>query len=317
MVSRTKISIIGAGFVGASIAYALALQNAANEIVLIDINSEKASGEADDIKHGLCFLGEMNIHAGDYSNIKDSDIIILTAGVNRKPGETRLDLAQKNVKIAKSITQEIMKYYNKGVILVVSNPVDILTYLISKWTGLPNGMVIGTGTTLDSARLRSVLADLMGIDIVNVHGYIIGEHGDTQVPIWSNTHIAGTQIDQYCLKRNIPWNDEIKSILHSDIKSSGASVIKRKGATYFGISTCVTSIVNSIMRDKNTLRTLSYVVNNQFGINDVAISLPVFVGKDGISDTFELDITQYELDQLLASAKACRDVIDACKDCNL
>jgi len=309
MASKTKIAIIGAGFVGASIAYTLAVQHAANEMVLIDVVPDKASGEVDDIKHGLCFLGEMDIYAGEYKDIKDCDIIIMSAGANRKPGETRHDLAQKNVAIAKGITNEIMKYYNKGVIIVVANPVDILTYMIAKWTGLPKGMVIGTGTALDSARFRSVLADLIGIDVVNVHGYIIGEHGDSQVAVWSNTHIAGTPIEKYCQRRGIPLTEEIKAQIHSQIKTSGASIIKRKGATYYGIAACVSSLVKSVMQDKNTLRTVSSVMHGEFGLTDVAISLPNIVGASGAHNIFELDLTPLEREQLLASAAECKEVL--------
>ena len=205
-----KVTIIGTGSVGSTIAYTLTVANIATEIIMIDINGDKAIGEAADIAHGLPFLGSMNVYAGDYSCVKDCDVIVVTAGANRKVGETRLDLARKNTAIAKDITTNIMKYYNGGVILVVAKPVDILTYMISKWTGLPNGMVLGSGTTLDTIRFRSALASITDIDCINIHGYIIGEHGDSQVPVWSNTHIAGIQVDDFCKMMGVPLDDKIK-----------------------------------------------------------------------------------------------------------
>jgi L-lactate dehydrogenase len=310
MFEKSKIGVIGTGFVGASIAYTLAVRQAASEMVLIDVAKDKASGEADDIKHGLCFLGEMNIYSGDYSDLKDCDIIIMTAGANRKPGETRLDLANKNVAIAKDISDNIMKYYNKGVLLVVANPVDILTYKFTQWTGLPKGTVFGTGTSLDSARFRSVLSDLTDVDVNNIHGYILGEHGDTQVPIWSNTNISGIPVDAYCRKCGIQLDDARKEEITEQIKTSGASIIKRKGATYYGIAVCVSSLVNSIMHNKNTVRTVSTVLDGQLGIRDVAISLPTVIGADGAGPVIEPDLTPSELQKLIASAEACKDVLN-------
>ena len=195
---KSKVSIIGAGFVGASAAYNIAINQTVSEIVLIDVNHDKAMGEALDINHGLCHLEQMNIHAGDYSDCADSDIVVITAGLNRKPGETRLDLANKNIPIAKDITKNIMKNYRNAVIMVVANPADILTYLIQKWSGLPVGKVMGTGTALDSARFRFYLAQKLHVDVHNVHGYVIGEHGDAQIPLWSATQIAGQSVDEYC-----------------------------------------------------------------------------------------------------------------------
>ena len=195
--NRSKVAIIGAGFVGASTAFALAMKQLVNEMVIVDVARDKAAGEALDINHGLPFIGQMDIYDGDYSDCADCDAIIVTAGVNRKPGESRIDLAKKNLIIAKEVTNNVMKHYIRGVILVVSNPVDILTYKIQKWSGLPEGRVLGTGTVLDSSRFRYLLSEKLDVDVKNVHGYIIGEHGDTQLPLWSATHIAGKNIREY------------------------------------------------------------------------------------------------------------------------
>ncbi len=191
----SKVAIIGAGAVGSSIAFAMAIQQLCTELVLIDVNQDKAKGEALDISHGLPFLGQMDIYAGDYEDVKDCDLIVITAGIPRKPGETRLDLAKKNVGLAKKITSSIMEHYTTGNILVVSNPVDVLTYMVAKWSGLPRNRILGSGTVLDSARFRILISQKLDIDVRNVHGYIIGEHGDSQLPAWSATNIAGLSID--------------------------------------------------------------------------------------------------------------------------
>ncbi len=311
---KSKVAIIGAGFVGAASAYAIALKKICSELVLIDVNADKAIGEAADIAHGLPFLGSMNVYAGDYSCVKDCDVIVVTAGANRKVGETRLDLARKNTAIAKDITANIMKYYNGGVILVVANPVDILTYMISKWTGLPNGMVLGSGTTLDTIRFRSALASITDIDCINIHGYIIGEHGDSQVPVWSNTHIAGINIDDYCATNGIMLNDEVKHNVLEQIKTGGAEIIKRKGATYYGVAVCVATLVDSLMRDSDTIRTVSTVLDGEFGVSDVALSLPTIIGSSGAKRVLLPNITEEELALFKKSADACKAVLDECKD---
>lgn len=309
---KSKVAIIGAGFVGAASAYAIALKKVCSELVLIDVNADKAIGEAADIAHGLPFLGSMDVYAGDYSCVRDCDVIVITAGANRKVGETRLDLAKKNTAIAKEITESIMKYYNGGVILVVANPVDILTYMISKWTGLPKGMVLGSGTTLDTIRLRSALASLTDIDCTNIHGYIIGEHGDSQVPVWSNTHIAGIEISDYCRNNGITFNDDVKSNILNEIKKGGADIIKRKGATYYGVAVCVATLVDSLLRDSDTIRTVSTILDGEFGVSDVALSLPTIIGSSGAKKVLLPNITDEELCLFRKSAEACKAVLEEC-----
>lgn len=246
----SKVAIIGAGAVGATIAFALAFQQLCAELVLIDVNKDKAEGEVLDISHGLPFLGHMDIHAGDYSDCSDCDVIIVTAGIPRKPGETRLDLAKKNVTLAHSITNDIMKYYTKGIILVVSNPCDIITYMIQKWTGLPKNLVIGSGTNLDSARFRYLLSEKLEVDVRNVHGYILGEHGETQFPAWSQTHIAGISVDKYAQAIGVSFTAADKEEIASLTKSSGAQIIKLKGATYNGIAVSVSALVQSFLKER-------------------------------------------------------------------
>lgn len=307
--SKTKVAIIGAGFVGASTAFAMALGQGVSEVVLIDVNKEKAVGEALDINHGLCFVGQMAVYAGDYSDIADCDVIIITAGLNRKPGETRLDLAKKNVAIAKDITENIMKYYTHGVILVVANPVDILTYKIQQWSGLPNGRVFGTGTVLDSSRFRYFLAEKFNVDVKNIHGYIIGEHGDTQLPLWSATHIAGMKIEEYAKEYGDVFNEEVKAAIAEQTKVAGATIIKNKGATYYAIAITVNTIVETLLKNQNTIRTVSSVIDGIYGIKDVAISLPSIINSNGVQRIVEFPLTSEEEQLLLKSADAIKAVL--------
>ena len=306
---KSKIAIIGAGYVGAAIAYNVAINRTASEIVLIDVNGDKAKGEALDINHGLCHLGQMNIHAGDYSECANCDAIVITAGLNRKPGESRLDLATKNVPIAKSITENIMKYYNHGVIIVVANPADVLTYLIQKWSGLPASKVFGTGTALDSARFRFYLAQKLNVDIQNIHGYIIGEHGDSQVPVWSATQIAGQSVDVYCKSLGISLTDEEKLEIVTKTKNGGAEVIRLKGATYFAIAGIVENIIEAVIKDKNSIKTVASVLDGAYGISGVALSLPSVINQHGVDGIIQYSLTPQEEAALQESAKTLKAFI--------
>jgi L-lactate dehydrogenase len=312
--SKSKVAIIGTGFVGASTAFAMSLNQLANEVVLIDVNKSKAYGEAMDINHGLSFVGQMSVYAGDYSDCADCDVIIVTAGLNRKPGETRLDLAKKNVSIAKEITTNIMKYYNNGIILVVSNPVDILTYMIDKWSGLPDGRVIGSGTVLDSSRFRYLLSDKFNVDVRNVHGYIIGEHGDSQIPLWSATHIAGKPINEYLDIPDSGFTDEVKLSIAEDVKKAGASIIKNKGATYYAIAVSVNTIVETLLRNQSTIRTVNSVIHGAYGINDVALSLPSLINSAGVQNILDLKLTVQEEEALHNSAAQLKELLNEVKD---
>ncbi|NCC85312.1 MAG: L-lactate dehydrogenase [Clostridia bacterium] len=310
----SKIAIIGAGSVGASIAYAASIKQLASELVIIDVNAEKAVGEAMDINHGLPFLGQMEIKAGDYSDVADCDVIVITAGIPRKPGETRLDLAKKNVALGKTITESIMKYYNGGVILVVSNPVDVMTYMISKWSGLPKGMVIGSGTVLDSARFRYLLSEKLDVDVRNVHGYMIGEHGDSQFPAWSATNIAGLEIDEYCATAGITFTEDEKAEIIESTKKAGAEIIKRKGATFYGVAIAVNTICESILKGASTVRTVGTVLNGEYGESDVVVNVPSIISKNGVERVLEIDLTDNEKELMKASANAVRSIINEVKD---
>ena len=296
MNGHSKISIIGAGSVGATAAFSIAQKHIARELVIIDVNNDKAEGEAMDINHGLITIGRMNIHSGSYADIKDSDIIVVAAGLGRKPGETRLDLASKNIGIAKDIAANIMQHYNGGVILVVSNPVDIMTYVILKETGLPAGKVFGSGTVLDSARFRYMLAKQLNADIRNIHGFMGGEHGESQFAVWSSVHVSGMKLDSYCAKMGVAID---KDALVDDIIGLGAQVIKRKGVTNFAIAAIVAELCNTIMSDSGSIFNVTSLLDDYYGVNNVCVSVHL-----------PYDFSAEELTKLRKSADGLRDFMD-------
>lgn len=277
-----KVAIIGAGYVGSSIAYALALRDVAREIVMIDINQEKTDGEAKDIRHGLPGIGTADLYAGDYSDCADCDLIIITAGRGRKPGESRLDLTNENVKIMKSVIESIQKNYTRGVILVISNPVDILTYKAAEWMELSNGMVFGSGCILDSSRFVRTIADYVGLSTGVINGYVVGEHGDSQVPVWSHVTVGGIPISEYCADVGLVWDDQIRADIAQKTKVMGAEIIKAKGRTHYGIATCVCQLADAIINMRPTIASVSSVLMGEHGCRGVALSVPSVVGPSGV-----------------------------------
>lgn len=310
----SKVAIIGSGAVGSTIAYSMAIQQLCTELVLVDVNADKAKGEALDISHALPFLGQMDLYAGSYADLKDCDLIILTAGIPRKAGETRMDLAKKNVALGKEITKNVMEHYNSGNIVVVSNPCDILTYMVSKWSGLPKNRVLGSGTVLDSARFRTLLSQKLDIDVRNVHGYIIGEHGDTQLPAWSATNIAGLSIDDYARTTGISFTQADRAEIAERTRLGGAEVIKLKGATFYGIGVSVSTIAQSLLKGENTIRTVGSVLNGEYGITDVCTNVPTIIGANGIEKVLELELDPQELRFLQHSAEQVKAILNEVKD---
>lgn len=300
---KRKVAIIGAGFVGSSIAYALTITDLAREIVLIDIDENKASGEALDIQHGIPYMGRSAVYAGDYSDCADCDLIVITAGRNRRPGETRLDLINDNKDTMRKVVNSIQKYYTRGVILVISNPVDVLTHLCTDWMGLPNGMVFGSGCLLDTSRLVSKVAEYIQLSTEVVKGYIVGEHGDDQIPIWSRFTVGGISIDEYCKEMNIPWDDEVKSKIAEEVKTMGATIISNKGRTHFGIATCVCSLADAILNQRPTIASVCSKLNGEYGLKDVVLSLPSIIGVNGVEHILEERFSITESEQLLKAAE--------------
>lgn len=281
-VGNRKVAIIGAGYVGSSIAYALALRDVAREIVMIDINHEKTDGEAKDIRHGLSTMGTADLYAGDYSDCADCDLIVITAGRGRKNGESRLDLTNENVKIMKSVVRSIQQYYTRGVILVISNPVDVLTYKAAEWMNLPNGMVFGSGCILDSSRFVRSIADYIDINTGVINGYVIGEHGDGQIPIWSHVTVGGIPIDEYCADVGLTWDEQTRAEIARKTKVMGAEIISEKGRTHYGIATCVCQLADAIINMRPTIVSVCSVLLGEHGCRDVALSVPSVVGPAGV-----------------------------------
>ncbi len=311
MVNNRKCAVIGCGFVGATTAYTLTLSKLFSEIVLIDIDKKKAAGEAADLNHGLPFVAPMEIYAGDYSDISDASIIIITAGANQKPGQTRLDLVRSNVKIFQSIVRNISIYNRDGIILVVTNPVDILTYVTLRISGFPSNRVIGSGTVLDTARLKYLIGRHLGVDYRNVHTFIIGEHGDSELAVWSSANISGVDLDQYC--RSCGKSCDITSLypIYEDVRNSAYKIIEAKGATYYAIAESVRRIVSAIVRDEDSILPVSSLVEGHYGLNDICLGLPSIIGKDGVRQVLEIALDESESARLHESAEKLKAVIDS------
>ncbi len=284
---RRKVAIIGAGYVGSSIAYALTIRQLAREIILIDINEQKTEGEALDIQHGIPDMGISSVRAGSYADCSGCDLIIITAGRNRKPGETRLDLIEANSAILKDVTDQLNKYYTKGVIMIVSNPVDVLVYQCSRWMDLPNGMVFGTGCILDSSRMTRLIADYTRLNTEVVKANIVGEHGDAQIPIWSRVSIAGVPIEEYCENVHLVWNQQVRDYISNKVRTMGATIIKDKGRTHYGIATCVCYLAQAVLNQRLTIAPVSTVFQGEYGIRDVSLSVPSIIGVNGVQQRLE------------------------------
>ncbi|GAQ25682.1 L-lactate dehydrogenase [Tepidanaerobacter syntrophicus] len=306
--AKGKIVMVGAGFVGSTIAYTAVVSGIASEIVFVDVNRDKAEGEAMDMSHGLAYVKQVDIRAGEYSDCKDADIVVITAGINRKPGQSRLDLAKINVKIVQDVIVNVTKYTSDAIILVVSNPVDILTYFAQKISGLPRYQVIGTGTTLDTARFKYLIGKNCEVNVRNVHAYIIGEHGDSEVPLWSTANIAGKPLEEFWADSGKDGAVE-KSKLIEDVRDAGAEIIKKKGATYYGIGLTTTNILSAMLGNENSVLTVSSVLDGEYGIKDVALSLPSVVNVKGIDRIFNINISEDEQLMLNESATKLKETI--------
>lgn len=304
-----KVAIIGCGFVGSATAFTLMQSGLFTEMVLIDVDHDRAEGEALDIAHGMPFASPMNIYAGDYDDATDAAIIVIAAGANQQPGETRLDLVQKNVRIFKSIIPEIARRDYQGIVLVVSNPVDILTYVTLKLSGLPAHRVIGSGTVLDTARFKYILGEHLGVDPRNVHVRIIGEHGDSEIAVWSTANVSGIPVNDFCELRGHFQHEESMQRIADDVKNSAYEIISKKKATYYGIAMSVKRICEAIVRDEKPILPVSNYLDGSYGLSDVVLSMPAVVGKDGIEYQVPAPLDEDEQARLHASADALKDVI--------
>lgn len=310
MVNDRKAAIIGCGFVGSSSAFALMQSGLFSEMVLIDADINRAEGEALDISHGLPFAKPMKIYAGSYDDIADAAIIIVTAGAGQKPGETRLDLVKKNVAIFKSIIPEIAKRDFNGILLIVANPVDILTFVAAKLSKLPENRVFGSGTVLDSARLKYLLGEHLNIDNRSVHAFIIGEHGDSEIVAWSSANVSGIPINDFCEMRGYFAHKESMEKIAEEVKNSAYEIIEKKHATYYGIAMSIRRICEAIIRDEKSILPVSSIQSGEYGIEKVALSLPAIVGRRGVEKVVPIELSESEKEQLVKSANTLKEVIE-------
>ncbi len=301
-INDRKVAIIGCGFVGSASAFALLHSGLFSEMVLIDVDHKKAEGEAMDISHGEAYARPMHIYAGTYDDIADAAIIIITAGANQKPGETRLDLVQKNVGIFKTIIPEIAKRNYQGILLIVANPVDILTYTALKLSGLPENRVIGSGTVLDTARFREILGTHLGVDSRSVHAFIVGEHGDSEIAVWSTANVAGVPINKFCELRGHFNHVQAMKQIADDVKNAAYEIIERKKATYYGIAMAIKRICEAIVRDEKSVLPVSNMMHGAYGIEDITLSMPAVVGKNGVEVQMPISLSMEEATALKKSA---------------
>lgn len=308
----SKIILIGTGAVGSSFAYASTLLGVGRELGIIDINENKVEGEVMDLTDAISFTKPKNIYKADYSDCKDAEVVVITAGAAQKEGETRLDLVEKNLAIFKDMIGKVVASGFDGIFLVASNPVDILTYATWKYSGFPASKVIGTGTTLDSSRFKKEIAGLIGIDPRSVDAFILGEHGDTEFPVWSHTNIGGLPIYEWV--KNQSELDE-KALLDTFEKSKNAAyeIIKKKGATFYGIGMALTALVRAIIDDENSVYSTSSYLNGEYGLNDIYIGVPTIIGKDGAKWVIEVPLTDIEKENMDKSAKTLKDIIEESK----
>ena len=312
MVNDSKVAVVGCGFVGSSSAFALMQSGLFSEMVLIDVDQARAEGEALDIAHGTPFGTPMKIYAGTYDDVADAAIVVVTAGAAQKPGETRLDLVQKNVGIFKTIIPPIAASGFEGILLIVSNPVDVLTYASLKMCNLPEGRVIGSGTTLDTARLKQKLGEHLDVDPRDVQAYIVGEHGDSEVAVWSSASVAGIPLDQYCELHGHFDHRASEARIAADVKNSAYEIIEKKRATYYGIAMTVRRICTAIMMNEKAVLPVSSLMVGEYGLEDIAISMPTVVGRGGVVCRVPISLNVAEMTDLSRSAAALKAVIADC-----
>ncbi|MDO5742031.1 MAG: L-lactate dehydrogenase [Vagococcus sp.] len=305
--SKEKIILVGAGDVGSSYAFTLVTQNIGRELGIIDLNVGKSEGDALDLSDGLAFTSPKKIYAATYADCHDADLVVLTAGAAQKPGETRLDLVNKNLAITKGIVENIMASGFNGIFLVASNPVDILTYAVLKFSGLPKNQVIGSGTSLDSARFRKSLAQIADVDARDVHAYIIGEHGDSQFPVWSHANIGGLQVYEW-MKGQPDVTEESLIELVAGVRDAAYEIIQRKGSTHYGIAVALARITQAIFNDQNAILPLSVLLEGEYGVSDICIGTPAIINRQGLKSVVELPLNDLEKQKMSESVQTIREM---------
>jgi len=306
----TRVAIVGAGHVGATFAYALLLSGLATEIVLIDINRDRAEGEAMDLNHTVPFAHPTRVWAGDYADCAGAIVTVIAAGAAQKPGETRLDLVRKNAAIFRQIVPQVVRHNPDGILLIATNPVDVLTYVTWKLSGLPAQRVLGSGTILDTARFRYLLSQHFGVDPRSVHAYIIGEHGDSEVPVWSLANIAGMRLPAFCAAHGLTYDRAAMDEIFRQTRDAAYHIIERKGATYYAVAAGLMRIVEAILRDQSTVLSVSSLIEDYYGIRDVCFSLPTVVDRGGVEQVLRLDLAPEEIEGLRRSARVLKTTLD-------
>jgi L-lactate dehydrogenase len=304
-----KVAVIGAGNVGATFTYTLVLNGLVGEIVLIDVDRERAEGEAMDISHAVPLSNPVRVWAGDYSDSAGADVVVVTAGTAQRPGETRIDLVKRNAEIFSDVIPSITEHNDTGILLIATNPVDVLSCLAWRMSGFPSKRVIGSGTVLDTARFRYLLGEYLGLDPRNVHAYVVGEHGDSEVPVWSLANVAGMRLDEYCRREECDIGDAVRERISHQVRDAAYEVIERKGATYYAVAVALVRIVESILRDQHTVLSVSNLVPGLYGIGDIYFSLPAVIGRGGVERVVHLALDQAETEALRKSASVLRGVL--------
>lgn len=307
-----KIGIVGSGLVGSTAAYACVMRGVGREVVLVDINEERSLAEADDILHAVPFANPLEVRNGSYADLDGSRVVILTAGVNQKPGETRLQLLQRNADIFSAIVPKVVQMAPHAVLVVATNPVDVMTHLtarIAAGEGVPLSRILGSGTTLDTARFRSLLGRYVGVDARHVHAYVVGEHGDSEVLTWSLVTVGGMPLEEFCQRRKLPLDDSVKQKIDENVRRAAYTIIKGKGATYYGIGSALARIADVILRDQRSILTVCTPLSEVQGISNVTLSLPHLVGGGGILESFPLSLSQEESGKLRNSAQVLKNAI--------
>lgn len=313
MINHRKVAIVGCGFVGSSITFSLIQRGLFTEMVLIDANREKAEGEAMDLSHGLPYIAAMDVYAGTYNDIADCALVIITAGANQKPGETRLQLIDKNVAILNSIIPQITSRPFEGILLIVSNPVDVLSYAALRISGYPAHRVFGSGTVLDTARLKYLLGEHLGVDSRNVHAVIIGEHGDSELAVWSGANVSGIPLSHFCELQGHFDHERSMARLYEGVRDSAYEIIQRKGATYYGIAMAVARIAECVVKDERAVLPVSVALGGQYGLRGLSLSIPAIVGRNGVEQILEIPLSDGEQKALSASAGQLLEVIEGLK----
>lgn len=309
-----KVGVVGSGLVGSTGAYALVMQGIGREIVLVDKNEARAKAEADDIGHAVPFAHALEIRAGNYADLTGADVVVITAGVGQRPGETRLQLLERNAAVFKEVISQVVKHAPGAVLVVATNPVDVMTQLAARFAarhGVPSNRVLGSGTTLDTARFRTLLGQHFGVDSRHVHAYVVGEHGDSEVLSWSVARIGGMSLADFSTLRNVPFNDEMRQTIDRKVRRAAYTIIEGKGATYYGIGSALARIVGAILNDQRAILTVTSVMPEVSGVKEVAVALPHLVGGDGVLATFPLPLSAPEEAGLRASAQVIRSAIDS------